>query len=82
MLGYVERRADPTYGRAKLVSLTDRGWTAVRSGRAVIAQIETDWAARIGEERFGSLLGTMQDLLDALDPSISDRYETPPERGV
>jgi DNA-binding MarR family transcriptional regulator len=78
-LGYLERRPDPSDGRAKLVSLTDRGWTAMRSGRAVIAGIETDWAGRIGEKRYSDLAAALQDLLDALDPAIRRNYRVPPE---
>lgn len=78
-LGYLERRSDPSDGRAKLVSLTDRGWDAVRSGRTAIAAIEADWGARIGEERFGQLLATLQELLDALDPGVRKGYRAPPE---
>jgi DNA-binding MarR family transcriptional regulator len=77
-LGYLERRADPSDGRAKLVSLTERGWDAMRSGRAVIARIETDWAGQIGEERFAGLVATLQDLLDALDPAVRRNYKVPP----
>jgi DNA-binding MarR family transcriptional regulator len=77
-LGYLQRRPDPSDGRAKLVSLTHRGWAAVRSGRAVIARIEADWAGRIGEERFADATAAMQDLLDALDPAIRRNYKVPP----
>lgn len=78
-LGYLERRGDPSDGRAKLICLTDRGWSAMRSGRAVIAGIEADWSGRIGEKRFGELTGGLQDLLDALDPAVRRNYRTPPE---
>jgi DNA-binding MarR family transcriptional regulator len=78
-LGYLERRPDPSDGRAKLVSLTERGWDAMRSGRAVIGRIETDWAGRIGEKRYADLIAALQDLLDALDPAIRRNYRVPPE---
>jgi DNA-binding MarR family transcriptional regulator len=77
-IGYLERRADPSDGRAKLVSLTGRGWAAVRSGRVVIAEIEGDWAGQIGEKRFAELTTTLQDLLDALDPAVRRNYKVPP----
>jgi DNA-binding MarR family transcriptional regulator len=73
-LGYVERRPDPRDGRAKLVCLTDSGWRAMHEGRRLIAQIEADWGAALGSDRFESLCGEMQTLLDLLDPAISTRY--------
>ncbi len=42
-LGMVERRADPTDGRAKLICLTEEGWNAMRTGHAIIAQLEADY---------------------------------------
>ncbi len=77
-LGYVERRPDPDDGRAKLVCLTEPGWRAVRSGRAIIQQIEADWATLIGPDHFEGLCLTMQELLDSLDPRVREGYTTPP----
>lgn len=77
-LGYLDRRLDPSDGRAKLVSLTERGWDAMRSGRVVIAGIEGDWAGRIGEERYAELVAALQDLLDALEPAVRRNYKVPP----
>ena len=77
-LGYVERLPDPADGRAKLVCLTGSGWRAIRTGRAIIEQIELDWGARLGPEQFESLCRTMQDLLDELDPRVRQQYKPPP----
>jgi DNA-binding MarR family transcriptional regulator len=73
-LGYVERRPDPSDGRAKLVCLTDSGWQAIHEGRRLIAQIEADWGAAMGADRFESLCRELQSLLDLLDPTIRERY--------
>lgn len=73
-LGYVERRPDARDGRAKLVLLTDSGWRAIRQGQRVIAQIEADWGAALGGDRFESLCKDLQSLLDLLDPGVLERY--------
>lgn len=62
--GLVERRPDPSDGRAKLVMLTTAGWDAIHTGRAIIARIEADYAERIGAERFEAACWALQDLLD------------------
>ncbi len=78
-LGYVRRQPDPSDRRAKLVRLTPSGWRAIRTGRAIIEQIEHDWGTRIGHERFATMCHTMQDLLDELDQEITRGYVTPAE---
>lgn len=65
--GYVERVADPEDGRAKLVRLTPRGWEVDRAARAIVAQIEAEWAGRLGAERLEELRRTLKDLIDRLD---------------
>ncbi len=76
--GYVERRADPRDGRAKLVCLTDRGWQAMRAAREVIEGIEADYAGRIGQDRLETTLGALEELLADLDPTVLASYKLPP----
>jgi DNA-binding MarR family transcriptional regulator len=78
-LGYLERRADPSDGRAKLVCLTERGWDAIREGRRLISAIERDWATALGEDSFEVLCRELQRLLDVLDPDVREQYAGPPE---
>jgi len=73
-LGYVERRPDPSDGRAKLVCLTDSGWRAIREGQRLISQLERDWGTALGSNRFESLCRELQALLDVLDPGVRERY--------
>jgi DNA-binding MarR family transcriptional regulator len=50
--GYVERRADPSDGRARLVVLTARGRAIVRLAVKEIAAIEAAWVERVGTAGF------------------------------
>lgn len=65
-LGIVERRPDPSDGRAKLICLTDAGWDAMRKARAVIAELEADYAELVGRQRFEEAAQTLEELLLAL----------------
>jgi len=62
-LGIVERRPDPSDRRAKLITLTDDGWKAMRTAQAIIAQLEADYAAIVGPERFEVMCQAMQALI-------------------
>jgi DNA-binding MarR family transcriptional regulator len=53
--GYVERVPDPNDGRAKIIRLTARGLEAQAVGRALIDDIERDWAERFGAEHLAAL---------------------------
>jgi DNA-binding MarR family transcriptional regulator len=66
-LGAVERRPDPSDGRAKLICLTEAGWDAMRTGRQAIAEIELDYAELVGRARFEQATETLDELLRALD---------------
>jgi DNA-binding MarR family transcriptional regulator len=61
-LGYVARRPDPTDRRATLICLTERGWSQVQAALAIIAAIEEEWAARLGEDRMRQLREALVEL--------------------
>jgi DNA-binding MarR family transcriptional regulator len=65
-IGIVERRPDPSDGRAKLICLTDAGWQAMRTARRVIAEIEDDYAQLVGAERYEAAAQTLDELLRRL----------------
>src|SRR5689334_1203990 len=61
-MGYVERRPDPTDGRAKLIVPTERGRAAIEAGRVSIRGIEervTDVLGEQGHRELRRLLGLL-----------------------
>ncbi len=65
-LGIVERRPDPTDGRAKLIVLTDRGWEVMGIARGIIRDLEDEYAARVGPREFEAAARTLDRLLRSL----------------
>jgi DNA-binding MarR family transcriptional regulator len=66
--GWVERRADPTDGRARLVCLTQEGRAVTRRGLHHINEIEAEWERRwsaAGHE--GRLLPVLERALNATE---------------
>ena len=63
-LGYVERMADPQDARATLVACTDEGWRFLEDAHHVKREIETGYAAVLGEERMGLLRSALEELLE------------------
>lgn len=61
--GYLIRNADPSDRRAKLVSLTPTGIDAMRRTRTLIADMEADYARRLGPGRYRALREALGDLL-------------------
>ncbi len=62
-LGYVARRPDPADRRAKLVVYTDRGLEGYRAGRRVIAEMERDFAAHLGDDAYRRLRSGLERLM-------------------
>ena len=64
--GIVERRPDPSDGRAKLIVLTDKGLAALAPAGSIIAGLEREYADRIGTDRFEEMCLALNALIDDL----------------
>jgi DNA-binding MarR family transcriptional regulator len=61
--GYLERRADPTDGRAKLLVMTDRARAAHAATLRIFAAIEAELVAAIGSPALEHVRDTLGDIL-------------------
>ena len=68
--GYVERAPDPRDGRARLVRVAARGSEAVQASLAVVAEVEAQWTAYLGETRTAQLRHALTMLRDITDPYL------------
>jgi DNA-binding MarR family transcriptional regulator len=62
--GYLERRVDPSDQRSKRIALTTRGERAGWVMRGAVSEIEREWEARLGPERFAELRGLLRELAE------------------
>jgi DNA-binding MarR family transcriptional regulator len=62
-LGYAQRVADPSDGRAKIIRLTESGQAAQRAGFEIISEIEREWIERFGAERVTEMRSLLIELL-------------------
>jgi DNA-binding MarR family transcriptional regulator len=58
-LGYLERRAERK-GERRRIYLTPRTWGMVKVVHATLLEIQGEWAADIGPERFGEFMTTLR----------------------
>lgn len=70
--GYVERAADPSDGRARLVRLTPRAQAAIPIAREEEARIEAEWEEHLGSQRMSQLRDALTSLRE-----ITDRWMQP-----
>lgn len=66
-LGYLERRLDPTDGRAKLIFPTSRGRQLLNEAGNAVARIEQQWRTHCEPHAFDSACYTLDQLLTSLD---------------
>jgi DNA-binding MarR family transcriptional regulator len=65
--GYVERVADPTDRRARLIRITPRGRDAVAVALVEQRRIEAEWETRLGSGRMANLRQALEDLREITD---------------
>ncbi|HWO52083.1 MAG TPA: MarR family transcriptional regulator [Ornithinibacter sp.] len=68
LAGYVQRVADPSDGRARLVRMTARAEAALPIARAEEERIEAEWRAQLGPELMDHLRDALTALRDITDP--------------
>jgi DNA-binding MarR family transcriptional regulator len=66
--GYVRRVPDPTDGRARLVTVAERGRRAVEVARRVEVEVEAEWTAHLGAETADALRAALEKLREITDP--------------
>jgi DNA-binding MarR family transcriptional regulator len=66
-LGYVERRRDPSDGRAKLIFPTQRGRTVLDEAGRAVAELEQRWRRLLPAGGFDAACSSFDELLGALE---------------
>lgn len=61
-LDYLERQPDPDDQRSKRIALSARGNSAVRVIRDAVGEIEREWKATLGADRFAQLRDLLLEL--------------------
>ena len=54
--GYVRRQPHPADARARLITLTDRGWACTRAAEQAADDVVRSWIAVLGEDRVNALV--------------------------
>ncbi|MFG2091190.1 MarR family winged helix-turn-helix transcriptional regulator [Spirillospora sp. NPDC048824] len=72
-IGYVERTADPSDARRKIVRLTARGTDSLDRSARIFDRIRDDWAQRLGADR----VRAMEDDLRQVTPADLWRLDFP-----
>ena len=66
--GYVARVPDPDDGRARLVRIAERGARSVEISSRIVAEVEAEWTAHLGDDRMENLRQMLIDLRTITDP--------------
>ena len=64
----MERVADPSDARARLVRITERGRLTLPLAAGVVSEVETEWTEYLGKRRMGQLREILASLREITDP--------------
>lgn len=67
-LGIVEMAPDPTDGRAKLVTYSERGMEVARDGFQYLAGLERRYAEQFGQRRYETARQVLEQLIESFTP--------------
>jgi DNA-binding MarR family transcriptional regulator len=76
-LGYLERRPDPSDGRAKLIFPTSKGREALDTAGQAVAELEQRWRKKLPRGTFDTACRTLHELLAALENEPTPTKRTP-----
>jgi DNA-binding MarR family transcriptional regulator len=65
--GYIERKDDPADRRARLIVFTEKGQRAYEQAFAILGEMERDYAALAGAQRYEQAHSTLDELATALE---------------
>jgi DNA-binding MarR family transcriptional regulator len=65
--GLVSRAQDPADGRASLVTFTEAGWAYLQAAHEVKREMEAEYAALLGEEKFAELRLLLHKVIDSVE---------------
>lgn len=66
--GYVRRTPDPSDARAQLIHVADRGRAAQPVAAEIVARVEAEWRAHLGQRRWNQLRTALTQLREITDP--------------
>ena len=67
----VSRHQSPRDRRARLVTLTDDGWAAMRAGLDVVTEMHDRWTLLLGHDQMAQLVTLLEQLAERLDQASS-----------
>jgi DNA-binding MarR family transcriptional regulator len=65
--GYIERQNDPKDRRARLIVFTEKGRLAFERAFDILAEMEGEYAALVGKQRYETARRTFAELIQALE---------------
>jgi DNA-binding MarR family transcriptional regulator len=66
--GFVQREPDPTDGRARLITATDKAWQRAKIAEAAVDAVERTWRKHLGAKAYAEMRRSLVKLRVITDP--------------